>query len=190
MIQFEAFSINFSTVFAYRVKVVPLVVPNMNERISKVWAIDERPGKLLFFLSIYIFLDGQSRVRSLSAGGCENQVDFLALVIKEELSRKTLEKDEFGKSDSEKAEFEKFCLSVLLSAYITLRPVDERNIPDEKPIAPKSMTVINCRRRIIKALTNALKSLDIHVSLFKLYQIINHLFRHSNSNLTIFGTDA
>ena len=38
VIYFEAFAINFSTVFAYRIKVVSINVVNMNERISQIWS--------------------------------------------------------------------------------------------------------------------------------------------------------
>lgn len=46
VINFEAFSINFSTVFAYRTKVVPLSVEDMNERISNVWSVPSGRFKL------------------------------------------------------------------------------------------------------------------------------------------------
>lgn len=90
--------------------------------------------------------------RSLSAGECKNQVDFLALVLKNELNRE--------KSD---ADFEKFCLSVLLSSYISLKVGYERYIPENEPPKINSTILLKCRRRVLSALTESLKTLDIHV---------------------------
>jgi hypothetical protein len=88
----------------------------------------------------------------LSAGECKNHVDFLALVLAGELKRE--------KSD---ADFEKFCLSVLLSAHISLKIGCKRFVPEMEPPKVSDILVTTSRRRVISALTTALKSLDIHV---------------------------
>lgn len=88
----------------------------------------------------------------MSAGECKDHVEFLAMVIKNELNRE--------KSDGN---FEKFCLSVLLSALISLKCGCKRYIPETKPPKVSDILVTNCRRRVISALTTALKTLDVHV---------------------------
>lgn len=89
----------------------------------------------------------------MSASACSNHVDFLALVLKKELARE--------KSD---ANFEKFCLSVLLSAHIGLKTSFKRYIPETDLLNVNDTTVKLCRRRVVAALTEALQTLDVHVS--------------------------
>ncbi|KAI6202421.1 hypothetical protein M3Y96_00946700 [Aphelenchoides besseyi] len=156
VVYFEAFAINFSTVFVYRVKVIPVVVANMDERISKIWS-----------------QDAAKPIRSLSAGECSSPVDLLALVLKSELKRE--------KSDPE---FEKFCLSVLLAAHIGKVVGHKRYIPDiDVPkVAPILLT--RCRRRVIEALTTALQTLDVKTVNFSLDdlwdgRLINWIFANA-----------
>ncbi|KAI6233832.1 hypothetical protein M3Y99_00875100 [Aphelenchoides fujianensis] len=133
VIYFEAFAINFSTVFAYRLKVIPVNVQNMNDRISKIWAKDAVPAS------------------------ASRWVDFLALVLKTELKRE--------KSD---ADFEKFCLSVLLAAHIGQAVGYKRYIPEGEQPKVADILVTRCRRRVIEALTTALNTLDVHTVRFPL----------------------
>ncbi|CAD5222230.1 unnamed protein product [Bursaphelenchus xylophilus] len=142
VIYFEAFAINFSSVLAYRIKVSPVVVFNFEERLTNMWN-----------------KTAEKRIHSLSAGECKNAVDFLTLVLKKELQKER------------NPEFEKFCLSVLLAAFIGQTVGYKRYLPNTEAPKVSDIVVTQCRRRIYAALTEALKTLDVKTVKFVLDDI-------------------
>ncbi|CAD5216899.1 unnamed protein product [Bursaphelenchus okinawaensis] len=142
VIYFEGFSMNFSTVLAYRIKVCPVVAFNFDERLSNIWN-----------------KSAEKRIHSLSAGECKNTVDFLTIVLKKELEK--------GRD----ADFEKFCLSVLLAGFIGQTVGYKRYLPNAEAPKVSDILVTQCRRRIYAALTESLKSLDVKTVKFLLDDI-------------------
>lgn len=148
---FNAFSVNFSTVMAYRLSTIPISITNLNEKITEKWNTPYGNFNIYF---IHL-LEPPTRSVCNNIQKCENIADFWAEIIKEEIANKKQDVD-----------FENLCIAVLISSLICHKLKTNRVYPEDEIKRDPTIKTIQNRRRLRDAATKKLYAIEYEVEIY------------------------